>query len=209
MSILTADEIRKSIESGGITIDPCDEKRIQPNSVDVTLGRGVVVYENFTHVGPYQKADSLNISLALSNDFPSLICPGVAWLDAKQENPVRSFTMDESGWVVMPGILYLMHVNERTYAPGFVMTITGKSSIARLGLIVHFTAAHAETGFNGQFTLEVSAINHPVRIYPDMAIGQILFETICGEPSDYAKQGNYTGVDSIGAVPSRSWKQFV
>lgn len=206
MGILTADEIRKNIDHKVIIVDPYDPKRVQPNSIDVTLGRGVVVYSDFTYLASYEGGGSFAMSRGI---LPREFAPGCErYLDPKEENPSINVEMDESGWLVKPGIFYLMHVNERAYAPEFVMTITGKSSLARLGLIIHFTAAHAETGFDGQFTLEVSAPNHPVRIYPDMAIGQILFETITGEPEDYQKHGHYTGEAARGAVPSRSWQQF-
>lgn len=207
--MLTAQAIRERVASGEIIVDPYDKDRVQPNSVDVTLGKGVATFREFTYegwYGPHMRPDSSferSQTLKASGQGRDDL-----WLDPKEKNPVRAYEMDESGWLVKPGILYLMHINEHAFAPKLVMTIAGKSSLARLGLIVHFTAAHGETGFEGQFTLEVSAINHPIRLYPDMAIGQILFQTIEGPPEDYKERGNYVGVAAKGAVPSRSWKQF-
>lgn len=201
MSILTGPEIWKQYEAGEIIINPFDGRRIQPNSLDVTLGKEVCVYREVTydHSEPLIDRSSFDKSRALTA-YDS-------YLDAKRDNPVRRYEMDESGWLVRPGILYLMHVNEVLWASKYVMTLDGKSSYARLGLIVHFTAGHAETGFHGQYTMEVSAL-HPVRIYPGMSIAQVIFTTVEGEVEDYKQRGNYVGETAMGAQPSRSWRSF-
>ena len=203
MSILTRDEIIKEVEHKNIIVDPYDESRVQANSVDVTLGPQVTVYSDFAYLGRFSGEGSFALSRGILEQHSV-----TKYLDPKAKNPSITLIMDDTGWLVKPGILYLMHVNERAYAPEYVMTITGKSSIARLGLIVHFTAAHGDTGFDGQFTLEVSAINHPVRLYPGMGIGQILFTTVCGDITDYKGAGHYVGEAAMGAQPSRSWEQF-
>jgi dCTP deaminase len=207
MSILSRARINELIERGKIALTPLRKEDIQPNSIDVTLGREVAVYKSVTMVRScLERTDSFYSSACIEPySTPSLIPP---YLDPKKSNEVNKFVMDESGWLVKPGILYLMHVNEASYAPEHVMTITGKSSLARLGLIIHYTAAHAETGFNGQFTLEVSANNHAIRLYPDMYIGQILFQTVEGVVSDYSDRGHYVRDKALGAQPSLSWKQF-
>lgn len=94
-----------------------------------------------------------------------------------------------------------------TYLVGRSFIKTHNSSIARLGVIVHFTAAYGDTGFNGQYTLEVSAM-HPVILYPGMAIAQAVFYTCEGEIEDYSLTGHYTGEAAKGAEPSHSYEQF-
>lgn len=209
MAILTSHEIRKRVESGEIAIDPYVESRVQQNSLDVTLGKEVVVYSNVTSMGEhdpywYRKFEddgtSFRVSRLLKSNKNEL-------LDTRAENPSIRLAMDESGWLIKPGILYLMHVEEVLCAPNLVMTLDGRSSFARLGITVHLTAGHAETGFHGQYTLEVTAL-HPVRVYPGMAIAQVIFQTVEGKVEDYKERGNYVGTRAIGAQPSRAWKQF-
>lgn len=205
MAILSGREIRKEIEVGGIHVSPYDEQRVQPNSLDVTLGKGVCVYSEVVQYSD-QRVDQawpLPTSLLRSR----LLECRYGELDAKKDNPICRFDMDESGWIVKPGILYLMHLEEVLYAPKHVMTLDGKSSYARLGLVVHLTAGHAETGFHGQYTLEVASL-HPIRVYPGMPIAQVIFTTVEGETEDYKRKGNYVGMAAMGAQPSRSWRNF-
>lgn len=205
MAILTGPAIRHEVAIGGITVSPYDKSRVQPNSIDLTLGTGVCVYSDVVEgyddyvmktFSSYEKSKSVRPARHRHID-----------LDVKLDNPVDRFEMDCSGWILQPGLLYLMHVVEELHAPDYVMTLDGKSSLARLGIIVHFTAGHAETGFQGQYTLEVSAM-HAVRIYPGMPIAQVIFTTIEGEREDYKERGNYVGEKARGAQPSRSWRHF-
>lgn len=203
MSILTGQEIQNRISSREIEIDPYDPRRVQPNSIDLTLGKEVRVYTGVSGMD-LETVGLVDSSLKASRRIGPR--PGVE-LDSRKRNETIPLGMDESGWVVVPGVLYLMHTAERIHTKKFVTQLNGKSSIARLGVIVHFTAAYGDTGFNGQYTLEVSAM-HPVRLYPGMAIAQAVFYTVEGHTTDYAAMGNYTGEAAMGAQPSRSWKQF-
>lgn len=209
MSILSGPQIRDEVGWKTIEIEPYDEKRVQPNSVDLTLGRGVKVYTDVTYMGavsPYR--DHTFIDDGRSFEVSRLIdSKANRVLDPKKHNETIGLEMDESGWLVRPGILYLMHTKERIHTKKFVTQLNGKSSIARLGVIVHFTAAYGETGFNGQYTLEVSAM-HPVRLYPGMAIAQAVFYNVYGQVEDYQTRGHYTGKAALGAEPSHSWEQF-
>ena len=203
MAILTGPQIRDEISWKTIEVDPYDENRVQPNSVDLTLGIGVTVYASVTKLGPTKEERHHCSSLELSEAL--VLHPG--GLDPRKKNITYGFQMDESGWSVKPGILYLMHSAERVHSKKFVMQLNGKSSLARLGIIVHFTAAFFETGFNGQCTFEVSAM-HPVRLYPGMAIAQAVYYTTYGQVEDYREKGHYVGDSAKGAVPSRSYEQF-
>lgn len=203
MAILTSHEIRAQVDAGNIKVDPYVEANVQQNSLDVTLGTEVCVYSDVVML----EASSKPRAALSSHELSRLIIPWVGYLDAKKKNTTYAFSMDESGWLVKPGFLYLMHVNEVLCAPHYVMTLDGRSSLARLGLIVHFTAGHAETGFHGQYTMEVSAM-HPLRIYPGMRIAQVIFQTVRGEVEDYKERGNYVRELALGAQPSRSWRQF-
>lgn len=216
MAILTGPQIIDEVSWGTIEIDPFDKKRVQPNSVDLTLGAEVKVYSKFTKMGGggdrWTRSPSSWTSSVIYEHAPDWIG---GWdggqptphLDAKTKNDIYIFRMDSSGWIIKPGILYLMHTAERIHTKKFVTQLNGKSSLARLGIIVHFTAAYGETGFNGQYTLEVSAM-HPVRVYPGMAICQAVFNTVYGQVEDYQARGHYIGDAAKGAEPSHSWEQF-
>lgn len=205
MAILTGHELRAQVATGRISVTPFRESRVQPNSIDLTLGDGVCVYRQVTCI--HRDREERPVLQATSFDTSRYFIPFSGVLDTRLQNPTERFTMDESGWLIQPGILYLMHVVEVLHAPKLVMELDGKSSLARLGITVHFTAGFAETGFHGQYTMEVSGM-HPVRVYPGMDIAQVIFHTVEGEVEDYKKRGNYVGQAAMGAQPSRSWKQF-
>lgn len=213
MAILTGLEICKEMGEGNISVKPENPDRIQPNSVDLTLGKEVCLYTAVTYIemhGPYQPMhNSLQASklIRLKSFVEGSSDLAGPYLDAKKQNAVIKLGMDESGWALKPGILYLMHTEEVVHTKKFVTELTGKSSVARLGITVHVTAGHGETGFEGQYTLEVRA-EHPVIIYPGMPICQVLFHTCKGDIEDYQDKGHYVGSASRGAEPSRCWQQF-
>lgn len=105
-----------------------------------------------------------------------------------------------------------MHTRE-TIAPGLEMVavVDGKSSLGRLGLVVHATAGYIDPGFNGQVTLECAALGEDVIVYPGMRIAQVRFvrmETIPDLRLSYELSGHYVGAEAHGPVPSRSYLQF-
>ncbi len=192
-----------ALESGAIKIDPFTEEQLNPVSYDLTLGEGVAVYETWVlhdegwDVGKRGPRDG--------RDFK-----GVHFiLDVKEQPKVRHYKMDpERGWLLQPGIGYLMHTRERISTTSFVPVIDGKSSIGRLFLSVHITAGYVDPGFDGHYTLEVVA-QHPIRIYPGMRIAQVRFHTISGTLDNlYSQVGHYTGEHARGEVGSQAWKQF-
>jgi dCTP deaminase len=129
-------------------------------------------------------------------------------LDARKKLNVWEFEIDPAkGWLLKPGIGYLMHTVERIWTMDYVPVLDGKSSIGRLFLTVHVTAGYGDTGFDGQYTLEVVA-QYPTIVYPGMRFGQMRFHTLKGEVTDYKQRGNYTGEASLGPVPSMAYRQF-
>lgn len=191
--ILSGPEIERQIKSGEIRIEPFDQKNTNPASFDLTLGsQGAVYADVVEHRDPY---DSSGLSL-----FPK-----EGFLDSAKDNPLLRFTLPKSGFVLKPGIGYLFHTEEVVWAERRVPVLDGKSSVGRLFIKIHETAGYGDIGFDGQYTLEVTAV-HPVRVYPGMRIGQIRFHTVVGEIQPY--NGNYTGGNARGPVGSRSWNQF-
>lgn len=197
--ILTGSEIKKCIANAEIDIEPYDESRVQPASIDLTLGTEIRVYKK--HVTHNEDGDP---------DFQpgASLCVRQGWTDSKCKQETDLFTIGERGFLIVPGILYLMHTEERIYTEEFVSVLDGKSSIGRLGVVVHLTAGYGDPGFNGQYTLEVTCV-HPVILYPGMAIAQMRFHTMQGEvDTSYATKGHYVDGKAQGAIPSMSHKQF-
>ena len=85
---------------------------------------------------------------------------------------------DDEPFIVHPGEFILGNTVERiTLGNDLVAQARGqKSSLGRLGLIVHATAGYIDPGFDGNITLELSNVaNLPIRLYPGMKVGQISF----------------------------------
>lgn len=181
--ILTGHEIVQRVVDGDIRITPFDGELVNPASVDLRLGSGMCVYVTGDNTSPIT-------------------------LDARKENKTKAHTMSEDGFVLRPGVLYLLHTYERINTNKYVTVLDGKSSIGRLGIKVHETAGYIDPGFDGQPTLEVTCV-HPVRIYPGMRFCQVRFHTLVGYVSLYGgSSSHYTGVNAEGPVPSISWQQF-
>ncbi|WKN31282.1 dCTP deaminase [Porifericola rhodea] len=105
-------------------------------------------------------------------------------LDMKRDNEVRKVSIPEEGLILEPNRLYLGRTVETIKAAYHVPKLEGRSSIGRLGIMVHLTAGLGNIGSNGHWTLELACIQ-PVRIYPNVGICQIYFEDIKGEYDMY------------------------
>jgi dCTP deaminase len=150
--ILSDRDIRAELEAGRIVIDPLGEKAIQPSSVDLRVDASFRVFAN--HRYPYidVRADQPDLTelVKVSDDEPFILHPGEFVLGSTWER------------VALPGDL--------------VARLEGKSSLGRLGLLIHSTAGFVDAGFDGWLTLELSNVaNLPIAIYPRMAIGQVAF----------------------------------
>lgn len=138
-----------------IIITPFNEANINPNSYDVTLHNELMVYDGFRS------------------------------LDMKEKNEPQSCEIiGKYGYTLYPGKLYLARTEEYTETHNLVPMIVGRSSIGRLGINIHATAGFGDIGFCGFWTLEISC-TVPVRIYPDIRIGQIYYMTVCGDYEEY------------------------
>lgn len=124
-------------------------------------------------------------------------------LNVKEDNPTRTEIIPESGYKLLPGILYLASTIETTESIKYIPMIEGKSSLGRLGISIHATAGFGDIGFYGKWTLEISVVQ-PVIIYPFIRIAQIYFDNIDGPFEVY--KGKYQNQGS--AVPSQSWREF-
>lgn len=151
--ILSDRTIKEQLESGRIEIDPLDPELIQPSSVDLKLGDDFRVFRNSRY--PYID--------------PSVEQPGLT------EHIVASA---EEPFILHPGEFALGVTLERIALPDDIVgRLEGKSTLGRLGLMIHSTAGYVDPGFDGYLTLELSNVsNLPILLRPGMRIGQITFD---------------------------------
>ncbi|MDY7226304.1 dCTP deaminase [Hyalangium rubrum] len=124
-------------------------------------------------------------------------------LDSRKSNETMTLHLPPEGLELRPDTLYLGHTAEEVGSDRFVPVLRGKSSTGRIGLFVHITADLIDIGSHGQFTLMLHAVQ-PVRVYPNMRIGQVTFWTVLGDITLY--QGKYQG--SRGPRASEVYRDF-
>ena len=209
--ILSGPEILAAMNKGEISITPFDEdslKRVNPASFDLTLGSKIAVYADVVNPD-FSVPSSTNVSDA--DAIPGcMVSPKTGWncaLDSAKKNQVVEYEMDARGFLLRPGIGYLMHTVEKVHTEKYVPIVDGKSSIGRLFAFIHVTAGYGDPGFDGQYTLEVVVV-HPLIVYPGMRFCQMRFHTMVGELKSYKNTGNYQGALAEGPIPSQSYKMF-
>ncbi|MEN9504208.1 MAG: hypothetical protein RI958_134 [Actinomycetota bacterium] len=186
--ILSDRSMREQIEAGRIVIEPFDERCIQPSSIDVKIGNLFRVFRNHTSA--------------------------VIDVKQRQEDLTELVTIPEDGvFMLHPGEFVLGSTLERVAVPDdLVARIDGKSSLGRLGLIIHSTAGFIDPGFDGHITLELTNIaTLPITLYPGMKVGQVSFvqmTTAAEHPYGSGARGSkYQG--QRGPTPSRYWENFL
>ena len=132
---------------------------------------------------------------------PTLLTYTEPVIDAHRPNPTTATRIGPAGYVLRPGELYLGHTLEEVGSDTFVPLLFGRSSVGRLGLFVEITAPIGDIGFHGQWTLMLSP-TRPLKVYPGMKIGQIMFFVSVGPVDLYA--GKYQA--ATGPQPSRYWR---
>ena len=184
--VLSDRTIQRLLDEGRIEIDPYDPSLLQPSSVDVRVDRLFRVFRN--------------------NRAP--------FIDVKKEQDLTELVEidEQEPFILHPGEFVLGSTLERVRLPDdLVARLEGKSSLGRLGLLIHSTAGFIDAGWDGHVTLELSNVaNLPITIYPEMKIGQLSFVQMA-EPTDhpYGSSGlgsKYQG--QRGPTPSRYWRNF-
>ncbi len=128
-------------------------------------------------------------------------------LDSKKHNRIETFEMSPDGHVLTPDNFYLGVTMEYTETHKHVPFLEGKSSVGRLGIDIHATAGKGDVGFCNYWTLEIS-VKKPVRVYPGMPIGQLIYFEISGEllvPYGEKLNAKYNEVKPL-PVESMMWK---
>ena len=200
MAILTGYEIQNQITNNHIRIGNFDQTRVQPNSYDVTLGNKISFYslsDNAIQIGQMSKDAIFEtygmMALVNHDDIESLgYIRTLPYLDSKSENSMFTKQIPDNGYVLLPRILYLVETNESVWSDKYIPEISGCSSLARLGMTIHKTAGYANLGHEFKWILEVE-VTHPLKIYPNMKIGQMYFHTSEGD-NQLQYDGKYTNM---------------
>jgi dCTP deaminase len=185
--ILSDRSIREALADGRVVIEPLGDDAIQPSSVDLHVDRYFRVFRNDTtpFIDPKQHQEDLTELVEV---------------------------VEGDAFILHPGEFVLGSTLERVALPDdLVARLEGKSSLGRLGLLIHSTAGFVDAGWDGHLTLELSnGANLPIALYPGMKIGQISFlrmTTPADTPYGSATTGSkYQG--QRGPTPSRYYLNF-
>jgi dCTP deaminase len=185
--VLSDRSIKEALAEGRLIIEPLGDDCVQPSSVDVHVDRYFRVFRNHS-----QRVIDVREA---QEDLTELIDVG-----------------DETPMILHPGEFMLGSTTERVALPDdLVGRLDGKSSLGRLGLVIHSTAGFIDAGWDGHITLELSNVaNLPITLYPGMKIGQIsFFEMTTPADRPYGSSGlgsKYRG--QRGPTPSRYSENF-
>lgn len=181
-------DIKKALQTGDVLISDFDPTRLQPASYDVLLGYEFMIFD--THkigiIDPKSPVASTMRKIVLDSDDDFFILHPSEF--------ALGVTLDKIG------------VSEK-----YACQVMGKSSLARLGLIIHTTAGFIDPGNNLNITLEfVNANTVPIKLYPGMKIGQVAFYRLM-TPAEKAyghKSLNSKYFQSTGVEASAMWKNW-
>lgn len=156
--VLSDRTIKLELARGRIAVSPLDPNDIQPSSIDLHLGEDFQVFRNsrYPYIDPACEQPGLTESVTASVEEPFVLHPGEFVLGTTVET------------IALPGDV--------------VGRLEGKSSLGRLGLLIHSTAGYVDPGWEGRLTLELSNVaNLPILLVPGMKIGQISFTQMTTE----------------------------
>jgi len=185
--VLSDRSIKEALLAGRICVIPFDPDHIQPSSIDLHLGNGFQVFRNsrYPYIDPTREQAGLMELVHASTEEPFVLHPG-------------EFVLGTT-------------IEKITLPDDIVGRLEGKSSLGRLGLLIHSTAGYVDPGWDGRLTLELSNVaNLPIVLTPGMPVGQISFtqmttpvERPYGTPGLGSKYQGQTDVTS-----SMSYKNF-
>lgn len=101
-------------------------------------------------------------------------------LDCKKKNKLKKIIIPKEGYILNPNEIYLALSNEYTENEVYVPQITGRSSMGRIGIMIHSNAGGGSIGFKGKWLFNISCIL-PTKVYEGMQIGQLFFFPIIGD----------------------------
>jgi dCTP deaminase len=167
---LSDTDIIKEVKKGSITLKPFVESRLQPASYDILLGNKFIISEeNITpFVDPAKKIYAKTHEMTVKDGEPFFLHPGVSVLGTSKEY----FGSDE-----------------------FLIQVGGKSSLARVGLMIHNTAGLINPGHFLNITFELCNLNNvPIILRPGMEIAQLTFSKLSSPTrKNYKEIGRFVG----------------
>lgn len=177
-------DIRTAIKEGRIQVKPFEESHVSGATLDLTLHDTFRVFRNSSHT---------HIDVKLPFDITEEV----------KVDP------NEGSFVIHPGEFVLGSTAEIiTLDPSLSGILEGRSSLGRIGLIVHATASLVKPGFSGYLTLEMSNIsNLPIKLYAGMRIAQLaIIELKTPATVPYSGKSKYQ--NQSAPTPSRIWEDF-
>lgn len=178
---LSDKDILAEVKAGNITLDPFDKKRLQPATYDIRLGNTFIIND----------AHSTKAIDPVKGIFPNTQTIEVA---------------DGEEFVLHPGVSILGYSKERFGSDSYLIEVNGKSSLARIGLIVHNSASIVNPGHYLNIALELCNLNNvPIVLRPGMEIAQLTFSTLSSHTKQSYKQtGRYHKNNFLGYVPPKT-----
>ncbi len=185
--ILSDKDIKKYLGEGKISVTPFLPECVQPASIDLHLDKTFLIFDTVNHhiIDVREPVDGLMRRVEIDENHPFILHPGEFALGA---------TFEEVG-----------------VGDDVVGRLEGKSSLGRLGIIIHATAGYLDPGNKLKLTLELSNIGAlPVKLYYKMPIAQMSFSplsSVCERPyGAKSLHSKYYGAQEPQA--SQMWKNF-
>lgn len=178
---LSDKDILVEVKAGNITLEPFDAKRLQPATYDIRLGNTFIIND----------AHSTKAIDPVKGIFPN----------------TQTVEVEDGGeFVLHPGVSILGYSKERFGSNNYLIEVNGKSSLARIGLIVHNSASIVNPGHFLNIALELCNLNNvPIVLRPGMEIAQLTFSTLSsGTKRNYQQTGRYHKNNILGYVPPKT-----
>lgn len=185
--LLSDRDLVAEIKAGQLALEPFEPSLVQPSSIDVRLDRLFRVFNShlYTHIDPAERQDDLTSLVDVPEGESFVLHPG-------------EFALGSTLEVV-------------TLGHQLAARLEGKSSLGRLGLLVHSTAGFIDPGFSGHVTLELSNVaSLPIRLWPGMKIGHICVLRL-SSPAEHPYGSEIYGSryqGQRGPTASKSWQNW-
>lgn len=195
--ILSDRDIRKALKSGRIKIDPLPD-------LDETLGSCSIDLRLSSKFRVFKQASTPYIDPRDPGTFDGITEPVDIGAAPEEQPLLPHLPKGPRAFVLHPGEFALGLTMESVALPEDIAArIEGKSSLGRLGIVIHSTAGHIDAGYRGGVTLEITNIGMiPVLLYPSMRFCQLSFEQLT-TPADVPyfkkKSAKYVGTKEPGA----------
>jgi dCTP deaminase len=182
--VLSDETIKDKIKRKELRIEPLNQTNIQPCSVDLHLDRFFIIFDNYSY-------SMIDVKHKIDNTKLVEIGEG-------------------EGFIIHPNEFILASTVEYVSLPADICAqVNGRSSIGRLGLIIHATAGFIDPGFEGNITLEMVNVSQiPIKVYSNMRIAQIVFEELSSEAEQKYNMQRNKYSNQRGPTPSMIWKDF-